>query len=131
MRAHFGGRGFIALRQLEGLLKEVHEEIDAHSQLLIESCQAKEKGWGQYGAADNMLRLPNGTTIRIDKEPGVTVVDPEKFRLWCVANGLEQALRLWPSTTESLTKERLVAGAPPPDGIDVSYFFEKIVYKKG
>lgn len=110
-------------------LNVVNELLEAYAQLLCESCEAGEPGWGTHGAKENAIRLPNGGVIRIDKEPMGKVVDKEQFRLWCIENGLERSLQLWPSTMNTITKERLLAGAPAPDGVDV-HFWEKVVYTK-
>jgi hypothetical protein len=115
--------------ELAAQIGSVNDVLEAYQQLLVESHEAGEAGWGQYGARENALRLATGAVVRIDKEPVGKVVDKEQFRLWCVANGLEQSLQLWPSTMNAIAKERLLAGAAPPDGVDV-HFWEKIVYTK-
>jgi hypothetical protein len=95
-------------------------ELDALTQLLIESEDVKnDPAWGAYGANDNAIRLPNGSTLRINREPASTVVDPEKFRLWCIANGYERKLQLHAGTRESIVAERMLAAEPAPDGLEV------------
>ena len=114
---------------LEDLLYDANLKLEALEQLLIESHDGDETGWGQYGAKPNAVRLSSGATIRVQVEPTGKVLDKEKFRQWCLANGLEQKLQLWPSTMKSIAKERLLAGATMPDGVEV-YTMSKIVYVK-
>ena len=90
--------------------------LDAYEQLLEESKDVHAEGWGQYGAKENMLRLANGATIRVHSEPYGLVADRDAFRLWCIKNGYERQLTLHASRTNSIVKERLVAGQPAPDG---------------
>lgn len=125
---------YIALRAakdgLKAQLSSVELKIEAYEQLLTESQENQEDGWGRYGVKDNALRLPTGDTIRIQPEPYGKVVDKEAFRLWCIANGYERQLQLWPSTMNALVKERLLAGEPEPDGTE-AFSYTKIVWVKG
>lgn len=41
----------------------------------------------------------------------------DRFREWCIENGLGHKLQLWPTTMASITKERLLAGDTEPDGV--------------
>jgi hypothetical protein len=101
--------------------------LEAYTQLLVASQDADADGWGRYGVAGNALRLASGDTIRVQREPYGQVRDKEAFRLWCVANGYERQLQLWPSTMNAIVKERLVAGDPEPDGVE-AYARAKVVY---
>lgn len=95
-------------------------------------------------------------SVRVQHEPYAQVKDKEKFRLWCVNTcqlcglhrdkhpipsetaeflnlhpnhapvTLEAQLQLWPSTMNSITKERLLKGYPEPDGVE-AYQKPKIV----
>jgi hypothetical protein len=114
---------------LTALLAEAQKRVTAYEQLLADSHDKDETGWGQYGASDNTVKLQSGQSVSVQHEPTAKVEDPEKFRLWCIANGYENALRLWPSTTNAITKERLVAGKPEPDGVK-AYVYTKIVLRK-
>lgn len=105
----------------EDILAELYEanlRIEAITQLLIESQDANAEGWGDYGVAGNAIRLPSGATIRIQPEVTGQVKDKERFRLWCIANGYETKLQLWPTVTTAIVKERLMAGEPEPDGVE-------------
>lgn len=92
----------------EALLKSIEDEIEALTQLLAD--RFDNEGLGS-------LKLENGTNISIWHEPYAQVEDREKFRLWCLRNGLEKSLMLPWQTTNSLTKERLLLGDPEPDGV--------------
>lgn len=104
---------------LEEQLYQANLQIEALTQLLIEGQEAGAEGWGQYGGSDTTLRLPNGDKIETRSEPYGVVTDKEAFRLWCLANGYERQLMLWPTTTNKIVKERTMVGDPLPDGTDV------------
>lgn len=115
--------------ELQKKLTEVELYIDAHEQILTSSQASGDHAWGRYGVRPNALRLASGDTIRIQKEPVGKVSDKEAYRLWCIDNGYERQLQLWPSTTNAIIKERLLKGEPEPDGTE-AYFYNKIVYVK-
>lgn len=125
------GREYARLRaEHERVEKETYEinlRIEAVSQLLIETNEAENAEWGAYGAPDTTLRLVNGDSIRVQKEPIGQVTDKEAFRQWCLANGYANQLQLWPSTMNALVKERLLVGQPEPDGTEV-FVKTKLVY---
>lgn len=108
----------------------INLKIAAYEQLLDDSQLRQAAGWGDYGAKDNMIKLPSGATIRVSKEPYGKVVDKETFRLWCIANGYERQLQLWPATMNALVKERLLAGEAEPDGCE-AFSMTKIFFTKG
>ena len=112
-------------------LSALNVKVEAYEQLLTASENAKEPAWGRYGAKPNALRLPSGDTIRIQPEPYGKVIDREAFRLWCIKNGYERQLQLWPSTMSLLVKERLVVGQPEPDGTEGFRYFKVILTRKG
>lgn len=66
------------------------------------------------------LKLSTGASISTYAEPYGKVVDREAFRLWCIANGYETELRLWPSSTASIVRERALAGTRQPNGVEVT-----------
>jgi len=132
--------------QVAATVSRLNLEIEMLSQLIQSSQERKAEGWGDYGVQGNALRLANGDTIRVRKEPYGQVTDKEAFRRWCVAppdacmdcgegeaapghdvsvdgahpfhpgGGMERQLQLWPSTMNAVVKERLIAGDPLPDG---------------
>jgi hypothetical protein len=103
---------------LEALLSIVNLRIAAHEQLLVASQSEAAEGWGKFGVKSNALRLSTGDTVRVEHEPYGKVMDKEQFRLWCIANGYERSLQLWPSTMNAMVKERLLKGEEPPDGCE-------------
>jgi hypothetical protein len=105
-------------KEIQQKLSSLQVQIDALEQLLTESQEKHAEGWGQYGAKDNMIRLPNGETIRVQLELYPQVKNKEEYRLWCIKNGYANKLQLWPSTTEALVKERWLIGEPDPDGVE-------------
>jgi hypothetical protein len=119
----------LGVNGLDALQKEAQKKLTAYEQLVAESWDADDPGWGMYGATPNMLRLQSGASISVQPEPKCKVEDKEAFRKWCIANGLENSLQLWPSTMESLSKERLLNGLAVPDGIR-AFVRNKIVWRK-
>lgn len=106
---------------------DINLKFEALTQLLTASQAAAEAEWGKYGVEDNALRLETGDTFRVQPEPYGQVMNKEEFRRWCVENGYERQLQLWPSIMNAVCKERLLEGKPLPDGCDV-FLKTKIVY---
>jgi len=129
------GADYVAWRareaELKAALSEVNLQLAAYEQLLAESQEIQSAGWGDYGVKDNALRLPTGETIRVQPEPYGQVKDKEAFRLWCIANGYERQLQLWPSTMNAIVKERLLAGDPEPDGCEAFSKTKIVLVKNG
>jgi hypothetical protein len=93
---------------LEDQLSELQLRLKAYEQLIIDQFE-------QDGAYS--IKLDTGVSVSVQVEPYAQVRDRDAFRLWCIANGLERSLALPWQTTNSLTKERLLAGDPEPDGV--------------
>jgi hypothetical protein len=112
MQASYLAQRYAALRSEKEIVDETRSaiqlKIDAVAQMLIDQYETE---------GTTMLRLDSGQKVGLQYEPTAKVEDREKFRLWCIANGLERSLQLHSSTTISLVKERLLAGEPEPDGI--------------
>ena len=66
------------------------------------------------------IQLNLTPTVYYQAEPYAVVEDKEAFRLWCIANGLASKLQLWPTTTQSIVKERLLAADTLPDGVSAT-----------
>ena len=113
---------------LELLLKKVNKRLMAISQLLDESLDRDEPGWGQYGAGPTTVKLSSGATVSVQYKPACKVKDKEQFRRWCIDNGLEQSLQLWPTTMQSISSQKLLEGEPLPDGV-VAHSTYTIVYR--
>ena len=63
------------------------------------------------------LKLNLTPTVYYQAEPYAVVEDKDLFREWCIGAGLGQKLQLWPTTTQAIVKERLLAGDTLPDGV--------------
>lgn len=96
--------------QVDKLLKAIGVKLEATEQLLVQTMEAEDV---------SSLKLDTGRSISTWIEPYPQVTDQEAFRQWCVENGLERSLRLWPATTTSLVKQRLMDGKPEPPGITI------------
>jgi hypothetical protein len=117
--------------QYAGLRKEAEElkaklsdnglALDAYFQLM----------YNQYEVEGvHIMGLNSGGSVAIQEEPHARVVDREKFRLWCIANGLESQLALAWQTTNSLMKKYLEQGENPPDGVE-ALPWPKAVWRRG
>jgi hypothetical protein len=63
------------------------------------------------------VQLNLSPTVYYQSEPYAVVEDKDLFRKWCVENGLGEQLQLWPTTTQSIVKQRLLAADTLPDGV--------------
>lgn len=115
---------------LKALLKEIGIRKAAYEQLLSSSHKGDEPGWGMYGAGENSVKLADGGSVSVQREPTGKVIDKEAFRKWCIQDGLESQLQLWPSTMQSIVKKRCLDGDPEPDGIEI-FTRTKVVLRKG
>jgi hypothetical protein len=119
-----------AKEDLAEQLSLIQMRLTAVEQLLIEAYDEDDPGFGLYGAAPNTIKMKNGASIAIQMEPTGKVEDKETFRRWCIENGLENSLQLWPTTMVAITKERLLNGLAAPDGVK-AFTRPKIVWRKG
>ena len=117
------------LERLEAVRYYRQMRLTAIEQMLIDSHEANQPGWGLYGAAPHTVKLASGACLDVQPEPEAKVEDRESFRLWCIANGLEEKLQLWPSTMAAIAKERLLEGLAPPDGVAIKVR-SKVKYRR-
>lgn len=116
---------------LKDQLEIIQAQLTAVEQMLVTSyTEDDDPGWGLYGAGPNMVKRQDGSSVAVQIEPAGQVIDKEAFRLWCIANGLENSLQLWPTTMNSIVKERALNMEPIPDGVKV-FAKPKIVWRKG
>jgi hypothetical protein len=108
-------------KELEEIIKGINVEIEAQTRLM-------EVRFESEGVTS--LKLSDGGTVSIQPEVYPQVKDKEKFRLWCIDNGLEQSLSLPWQTTAAITKQLLLDGNPEPDGVEC-YNKVKAKYRKG
>lgn len=106
---------------LEEKLSEANLRLEAHSQLLQDQYEIEGL---------TSLRLADGGSVSLQYEPYAKVEDKEAFRQWCLHNGLEKSLALPWMSTNAITKERLLAGEPEPDGVSAQAK-TKVVLRKG
>lgn len=113
---------YIAARKLddssERLFSQTSRILEAFEQMLVDQFEA-----------DDISNQKNrdGDAVRVEMTPHLVVNDKEKFRQWCVANGLESQLHLHWGTANALLKERLLAGMTEMDGCETRNK-PKIVY---
>lgn len=106
---------------LKNELKAVELELEAVTQLLTDIYEAE---------GVQSVKLRSGAVIRQQVEPYAQVRDRDEFRIWCLRNELERSLMLpWPKTN-AITKDMLLKGLNPPQGVDV-FQKSKFVFQKG
>lgn len=84
--------------------------LEAYESLMVEQMEVE-------GVSSQ--RLKDGSSVAIHDEPYPQVTNKEEYRQWCVKQGLEREMHLWPSTTAKLVKDMLLAGNSEPPGITV------------
>lgn len=104
-------------------------ELEALTQLLIDSQQNPDPEWGAFGASDRSLKLTNGDVLRVQPtlRGNITTKNRELFRKWCYANGLLDHMELPEKKTQDLIKARLLTGELDPEGVDI-YTTAGLVY---
>jgi hypothetical protein len=107
-------------KEIDEELKGINLQIEAVSQLLIDAYEADDI---------TTLKLTTGQTVRTQPEPYPTIQDKEKFRLWCLNEGLEREMHLHSQTASSLVKEMLLEGNPEPEGVK-AFIKTKVVLTK-
>lgn len=95
---------------LKEVISQVQLDLDAATQLMIAKFEEDDIA---------SIRLNTGRSISVEYELTAKVEDREVFRLWCIENGLERELRLWPSTTDSMVKTMIMEGKKEPPGTKV------------
>lgn len=105
---------------LEDQVSSLNVEIEALVQLL-------DQAYEEEGV--QTIKLENGASVAAEPEPYAAVLDREALRAWTVAQGLERLLSLPWQTTNSMTKEALLAGRPLPDGVE-AFSKPKFVLRK-
>jgi len=114
---------FSVLRERKDKIKELESEtnlaLEAVSQLLVDA----------YEAEDLTSLKTSDRSVSIQHEPVAKVEDPEKFRLWCIREGLESMMSIPWVRANAMTKDRLLAGSPEPDGIK-AFMRVKLVLRK-
>jgi len=96
--------------RVEAMAKKVRLRLRAHEQLIEEAYEAE--GITKFDFVE-------GGSVSCYPEPYSYVEDKDTFRQWCVDEGLLSSMSLAWQTTNSMTKERLLAGQPPPPGVKV------------
>ncbi len=117
-------RDYIDVRKREAEVEEklsaIHLEKAALSDLLTEAFEVE---------AGTSWKTDEGSSVRVQYEPYSSVIDRDALRKWAIEAGLERELQLAWQTMNALTKERLQAGLPPPDGVEATSK-PKLVYTK-
>lgn len=85
--------------------------VDAYERMMTDQMELEDV---------KSIGLTSGASVSTYVEPYGKVIDPAAFRAWCVANGYESKLQLWPSTMNAIAKERTLTGVAPPDGVEVT-----------
>lgn len=103
---------YAAARQLADVVETLDKEVG----LLVEAAQWVMADQMEAEGASG-LRLDDGQPITTYPEPYAQVEDREKFRLWCIEQGLERQMALPWNTTNALVKRMLKEGEEEPPGV--------------
>lgn len=106
---------------IEEDLKGVQLELTAIEQLLVDRYEVE-------GVAS--IHLTEGVAIGVQLEPYASVVDRRACRLWAIEHGYEDMLQMPWQSLNAITKERLIAGDPEPDGVK-AHTRPKLVRRQG
>ncbi len=105
-----------AQAEAKAALSAVNVELDAVTQLLVESQEMGASAWGQYGASPLSMRLVTGDALRVAPEPYTVVEDRDAIRDYFISSGLIRLLTPPWQTINSHNKERLLNGEPELPG---------------
>lgn len=105
--------------QLTEELKDVNLHLAALGGLLSDAMEFEDT---------TKIKLSDGMGVELRHEPRAVVKDREKFRQWCIAQGMEKELHLAWGTTNSMTKDMLLKGLNEPDGVEA---FHDVKLRKG
>jgi len=104
----------------EQKVSEINLVIEALSQLLEARFEAEDL---------TTVKTAAGDSVTVQLEPYAAVEDKEAYRVWCLEQGYEREMHLWPSTTSAIVKERLLSGEPEPPGVK-AMVKAKVVFRK-
>lgn len=105
---------YISVRRQLDLLKDQEKAINVKVEALN---QLGTAAFEATGAAS--IKLEDGASVSLQFEPYPGVGDREKFRLWCLNEGMERSMHLHNQTMKGLINERLLGGLEPPPGVKV------------
>jgi hypothetical protein len=107
--------GYAAARTKKDM---IDEELSKHSVELAAWESAMHDAFESEGVSS--VKLSTGESISTFPEPYAQVANPSAFREWCLGQeGLSDRMTLAWATTNSIAKERLLAGEEPPPGIEI------------
>lgn len=98
-------------------IKDALGDLESSAQLLIDAYEGLMVAQMEVEGVASM-RLIDGSSVSTYQEPYPKVVDKELFRVWCIQQGLEKEMHLWPSRTAKLVKEMLLGGEAEPPGVE-------------
>jgi len=115
-----GRRWASEFARLYALVRHVRERMGTMDSLLSVTEEAMKVLMVEQMEIEgtSSIRLADGQLISTYPEPYAKVVDKDLFREWCIQEGLMRQLALPWATTNSLLKQRLIAGEPEPPGVE-------------
>jgi len=115
------------LAEIKAQQSAINIQVEACTQLLLDSQEQLQEGWGEYGAAQNMMRLVTGDTLRTHAEPFTVTEDKDVLRDYFMSSELKRLLAPPWATVNSLNKDRLLNGDPEIPGTKL-YLKPSIVF---
>jgi hypothetical protein len=113
-------------------LRKQKDALDDEAKTLnIQVAAIEQALWDSYEANGiSSIKLEDGASVSVQLEPAASVRDHDALRAWAVANGYERSLTMPWQTVNAVAKERLLAGEPSPDGVELAVR-TKTVLRKG
>lgn len=114
------------IRKVKNAMDEQEKTLNiikaAYEQVLVDQYEAE-------GMTNLSLDDYIGGAVRYELQPHGAVKDKDANREWAMKSGLERSLSLPWQTINALTKQALLDGLDPPDGVEVTARV-KVVYTK-
>jgi hypothetical protein len=115
LTATIAAAGYAAARAKKDIADEEMSKINVEVAAWEE---AMHEAFEQEGVSS--VRLVTGESVSTYPEPYAQIADSRAFRAWCEEQeDLKDRLQLAWATTNSIAKERLLAGEEPPPGIKI------------
>jgi hypothetical protein len=102
------GKHYLANKQLEAEIHQENLELEALRQMLVDAMTADGL---------DMVRLGDGSSLSMKDEPYSSVENRAAFHQWIKESGREHLLTVNYQSMNSLVKDLLLDGQPPPPGL--------------
>ena len=106
--------------ELEREVSRLEIELEAHKRVVIDAFESE---------GIEAVRLTIGKNVFYNAEPHSIIRSQEKLRAWAKEHDMERLLVLPWQTVNAMTKDYLLKGENPPDGVE-AYMKDKLMVRK-